>query len=221
MQIIPAINADTFEEAEMQLEKIALIFKREKEPWIHLDVVDGKFAGTITWGFPEGFKTLFADGQALIPNLQCEIHLMMEHPEEVIEEWFKAGAARVIVHAEAVTAPDRISEKCNTHGATAMIAIAPKTPVERLVPYVGDFKNFQLLAVKPGFAGQEFQMSVLEKIAFLRKKTSGIIEVDGGINPATAKLCKAAGADILVSASYISGSRDPRKAYEELLQATS
>jgi ribulose-phosphate 3-epimerase len=98
-----------------------------------------------------------------------------------------------------------------------MLAINPETAVNELIPYLKFFNHFQILGVNPGKAGQEFRSEVLEKIKFLRERSkSATIEVDGGVTPEVVRLVKKFGVDIIVSASYIFNSPDPKKAYEEL-----
>ncbi|MEK9186552.1 MAG: hypothetical protein AAB885_03130, partial [Patescibacteria group bacterium] len=155
-------------------------------------------------------------------SLKFELHLMVSNPESVIDGWLRTGMVkRVIVHLESMTDSVYLIEKCKKYGAECMLAINPGTEVERLYAHASDFKYFQILAVYPGLAGQEFKQEIINKIKSLRKQVpNAIIEIDGGINPETAKLCKEAGADILVSASYIWGNNNPKKAYEELLSIT-
>jgi ribulose-phosphate 3-epimerase len=100
-----------------------------------------------------------------------------------------------------------------------MLATNPDTPAEELIPYLDSVYQFQFLAVKPGFSGQEFDERIVEKVKFLRERSSDVvIEVDGGINVETAKLVRRAGADIVVSASYIFSNKDPLRAYKNLLE---
>lgn len=177
---------------------------------------DGVFTPNVTWGNLEEFSHLATE----LPMLRFEVHLMVANPEEVMESWLKAGAERVIVHIEAMSDPHRILETVKRTGGEVMLAINPGTSTEMLAPYLNSFPAFQVLAVPPGPSGQKFDESVLEKIKFLREKApNAIIEVDGGINPETAKLAKEAGANILVSGAYVMGSPDPKGAYEELSHA--
>ncbi|MEX2033058.1 MAG: hypothetical protein WD889_00660 [Candidatus Colwellbacteria bacterium] len=215
--IIPGINCRDFETAAVQAKKIS-----EFSSWAHIDVSDGVFTPSVSWGNLEEFSHLAEQ----LPMLRFEIHLMAVNPEGVIEDWFKAGAERVIVHYEAMSNPHLISElsqkqkygaRSAIDGREMMLAVSPGTSAEVLTPYLGSFNGFQVLAVAPGPSGQRFDERVLEKIKFLRERTpNAIIEVDGGINPETAKLAKEAGADVLVSTSYIMTSPDPRGAYETL-----
>ncbi|MBI2594850.1 MAG: ribulose-phosphate 3-epimerase [Candidatus Colwellbacteria bacterium] len=216
--IIPAINYRDYEEAAVAAKKIS-----EFSEWAHIDVGDGVFTPNVSWGNLEEFSHLASE----LPLLRFEVHLMVVNPEEVIEQWFKAGAERVIVHFEAMTDPHRILEVALKYrsptaidGGRVMLAINPGTSAEELVPYLNSFPGFQVLAVPPGPSGQKFNESVLEKMKFLREKApNAIIEVDGGINPETAELVREAGANILVSGSYIMNSPDPKGAFQALEEA--
>lgn len=211
MTVIPAINATSFNEAKKQIETVSKF-----ADFIHIDVVDGQFAPNLTWGNPEELKALGTRQQ--VTGIKYEVHLMVSNPEAVIDGWLRMGLVkRVVVHLEAMTDSVYILEKCKKYGAEAMLAINPGTEAERLLAHKDDFQYFQILAVYPGLAGQKFRQEALEKIKFLRKAAPNArIEVDGGITPETGKLVKDAGADILVSASYILQSQNPKKAFEEL-----
>ena len=209
--IIPGINCRDFETAAIQAKKIS-----EFSTWAHIDVSDGVFTPSVSWGNLEEFSFLATE----LPTLRFEVHLMVANPEQVIEHWFKAGVERVIIHLEAMSDPHFVLETAKKSAGEVMLAINPSTPADALVPYLSSFSAFQILAVSPGPFGQEFNENVLEKIKFLREKApNAIIEVDGGINPETAKLAKEAGANILTSTSYIMDSPDPKGAYEELSHA--
>lgn len=220
MQIIPAINAATFEEVKIQLEKILTFLP--KGNLIHLDIVDGIFAPNTTWGSPEELKKLINSSTHQLINY-FELHLMVESPETVIDAWLRTGLVkRAIVHLEAMTDSVYILEKCKKFGVEAMLAINPDTEVERLLAHKDDFQYMQILAVSPGLAGQSFKPEVLEKITFLKTHAPSVImEVDGGINPETAKQCKEAGAELFVSASYILSNENPESAFKKLLEVTS
>jgi ribulose-phosphate 3-epimerase len=217
MLVIPAINEVEFPEVLKKI-KIAKTFNS----WVHLDIVDGKFAKNKTWNKPEELKKFQVSSFKFQVNI--EVHLMVENPEAVIKDWVSAGVKRVIIHLEALLNMGK-SDLPNITQFSEVgfpeieigIAINPETPAEKLTPYLDSVKFVQILAVKPGLAGQKFDKKVLEKIKFLKKYYPDvIIEADGGINLETAKLAKETGADIIVSASYIFGSSDPRKAYQVL-----
>lgn len=206
--IIPGINCRDFGTAAVQAKKIS-----EFSSWAHLDVEDGVFTPGVTWRHLEEFSFLTSE----LPMLRFEAHLMVVNPEQAIEGWLKNGAERVIVHLEAISNPHLILETAKKAGGEVMLAINPGTSAEMLIPYINSFSAFQILAVSPGPSNQKFDERALEKIKFLRERApNAIIEVDGGINPETAKLAKEAGANILVSTSYIMDSPDPKGAYEIL-----
>jgi len=206
MLVIPAINEVKFEEI---LKKINIAGKFSQ--WIHLDVVDGKFASNITWNNPKGLANLKHSKSNL------EVHLMIENPEAVVEDWVSSGVERIILSLEAISGGKLPSLSNKNSNFEIGLAINPETPVEDLLPYLENIKFVLVLGVKPGLAGQKFNEEVLGKVRFLKNYYPGVtIEVDGGINLETAKLAKKAGADIIVSASYIFKSSEPQKIYEEL-----
>lgn len=212
MKIIPAINCNDYETALSRIRTAAAFVDRDY-PWVHIDVVDGKFAPVTTWGNPEDLKKLA--GQFL--ELRFEIHLMVHHPESVAGEWLASGAGRLIVHAESQGDPLAVKTACDMRKKECVLSMGPGTQPENIA-IIEKFDFFQVLAVNPGFAGQKFSEDSLKKIRFLRaERPDARIEVDGGMNPETAKLAKEAGADVLVAASYIFASPDPAKAYKELL----
>jgi ribulose-phosphate 3-epimerase len=189
--------------------------------WIHIDVSDGKFTPVETWNNPAELNSKFEIRNS---KLKMEVHLMVERPEKQITPWLEAGAKRIILHLEAIKKISegeltKMIEKISEAGAEVMLATNPDTPAEELIPYLDSIYQFQFLAVKPGFSGQEFDERIVEKVRFLRERSSDVvIEVDGGINVETAKLVRRAGADIIVSASYIFSNKDPLRAYKNLLE---
>lgn len=216
MQVIPAINETSFEKVKSQVLQAAE-FVMPAGGWMHLDIADGKFTAHRTWENPADLEQSafnFADLHAV----HFEVHLMVQDPERVVAEWLKAGVGRIIVHMEAVRNADAILEQCQAHGVQAMLSSNPETPPDALLPFLQNFNAFQVLAVKPGLAGQAFKPEAVKKVKFLRERApNATIEVDGGITKTTGKLAKDAGADILVSASYIWRNKNPRKAFEELM----
>lgn len=211
MQVIPAINCASYQEAKKRIE-VAGGFA----DLIHIDVVDGKFAPNVTWGSPEDLERLKTEMEL---KAMFEVHLMVQNPEGVLDAWLRTGLVkRVIVHLEAMTDSVYVLEKCKKYGVEAMLAINPGTEAERLSAHLDDFHCCQILAVFPGLAGQKFQPHVLEKLEYIRKRHPNvIIEVDGGMNAETAAQVKKAGADIAIAASYIFSDEHPKEAYERLV----
>jgi len=210
MNVIPVINCPDLACAKEKIETTKTFLPAGS--FLHMDVTDGIFAAHLTLNDPLQWAQLGAP-------FALEAHLMMEHPEEHLDAWLAAGMKRCIVHMETIAphACRELIDRCQVAGATLMLSSHPDTPVDALTPYLALPCGFQVLAVYPGAAGQPFIPEVLDKIRFLREKVhDAIIEVDGGMTPETAALVKAAGADTIVSASYIFGSNDPKAAYETL-----
>jgi len=180
--------------------------------FLHVDVADGVFSFHTTWNDPVGWRDLH------LP-FAIEAHLMVEHPLVWISPWLAAGVKRFIIHIETINGEvfDAIAELCKNAGAEFGLSSNPETPARPMQSYLGRVNFFQVLGVNPGLSGQNFLPLTLAKVKWLRENAPrAIIEVDGGMTPETAKFAKDAGADVVVSASYIFGSNDPKKAYEEL-----
>jgi len=212
MLVIPAINCKDYETALSRV-KISEKILRPDYHWVHIDIVDGKFAPVITWGNPEDLKKLHSG----FPDLKFEIHLMVENHERVAESWLDAGAKRLVIHAESHGDAETTRLLAESRGAEAVLSGGPSVKAEKIFARGRNFKFVQVLSVNPGFAGQEFAAGAREKISFLRKNMPNAkIELDGGVNSEVARLAKAAGADVAVSASFIFDAPDPKAAYEEL-----
>ncbi len=212
MEVIPVINCHD-KDFECVLAKVAIVEKfLKKGDWLHLDVSDGRFTFNRSWRNPTQWANLRS-------GFNLEAHLMVEEPERYIEDWIAAGAKRLIMHAETISeqSAKHMAQRAKHRGVEAMLSSAPHTTFSELWPFLKLFGEFQVLAVDPGPSGQKFLPVVLEKIRFLRNfAPSAKIEVDGGMTPETARDVRAAGADIVASATYIFGSKDPKRAYKEL-----
>ncbi|MDW8124055.1 MAG: ribulose-phosphate 3-epimerase [Geminicoccaceae bacterium] len=180
--------------------------------WIHLDVMDGHFVPNITFG-PDVVRAIRPYSQKCF-----DTHLMIEPADPYLEAFAKAGADRIIVHAEACKHLDRTLQAIRTLGKRAGVSLNPATP-ESAVAYVLDQLDLVLvMTVNPGFGGQKFLASQLDKIRRLKEMIGDRpihIEVDGGITPETAPLAIAAGADVLVAGSAVFG----RPPYAEAIAA--
>lgn len=205
VEIIPAINATTFEEVKR---KVKLV-----EPyvsWVHLDVADGSFSDVTLWHNPD-------DVLELQTPLFIEVHLMLDRIDERVDEWLKSNVRRLIFHYEASRDPDTVIEVCHQADIQSGIAIRPDTPAQTVFPYLARVDLVQALAVVPGPAGQKFRSETLSKVSALRHACHAChVEVDGGIDMNTAPQVVHAGADTLVAASAIFNAPDIRKAIQEL-----
>ena len=190
--LIPAINADTFEEVQ---KKIKLI-----EPyvsWAHLDIADGTFTKNTLWHNP-------TDLALLETSLNLEIHLMTNDVERRIQNWLIKGVKKIIFHLDGTQDAGFVIDKCEKVGVEAGISIAPDESIAKAMAYQGKINFFQILGVRPGLPGQKMDENILERIREVRKFCpSCIIEVDGGMNKKTIPRAISAGANIIVSASAI------------------
>lgn len=208
--VIPSINCADFSEAEKKI-RIAELFSPDGSGWIHLDVSDGKFTKVSSWGDPKAYVSLKT-------NLNLEVHLMVEDPAGVILAWLEVGAKRIIIHSQAKVNVEDVVNIAKKYGAEVMISFDPTQIIHEDSKYK-NISSFQVLAVFPGLSGQKSEKGWEAKIKSLRELyPTATIEVDGGIDRSSAKIAKAAGADILVSGSYIFENPDPKAAFEELLK---
>ncbi|NLF48637.1 MAG: ribulose-phosphate 3-epimerase [Acholeplasmataceae bacterium] len=176
--------------------------------WLHFDVMDGRFVPNTT------YDARMVSRIRSFSNQFFDCHLMIDNPKAQIGKYIAAGAELVTFHVEA--AKDE-TEECiqliKDWGAKVGISLKPKTPIERLDAFLSQVDLVLVMSVEPGKGGQSFMEDSLGKIAYLRRfrndnKCSFLIEVDGGINYETAKKVKEAGADVIVSGSYIFNQRD-------------
>lgn len=176
--------------------------EREGAQYIHFDVMDGKFVPSISFGMP-----VLASIRNAVDQI-FDVHLMIEEPIRYVEEFQKAGADIITVHLEACSDVKATLEKIKACGAKAAISICPDTPVAELEPYVELVDMVLIMSVHPGFGGQSFIPSSLEKIretrALLdRVNSTADIEVDGGIYTTNVREVLEAGANVIVAGSAI------------------
>ena len=185
---------------------------------IHVDVMDGHFVPPITIG-PLVVSALRE--QVHETGGMLDVHLMIEHPERHAAEFARAGADSITFHIEATAHGARTAELIHEHGASVGIALNPATPVEALSEIAQRIDLALCMTVNPGWGGQEFiptSSGKLQRLRALLDRGVGLgegaaIEVDGGIDPDTAPLCRAAGASLFVAGSAIFGASDPGRAY--------
>ncbi len=183
--------------------------------YIHVDVMDGHFVPNITIG------PLVVQAIRPVTKLPLDVHLMIENPDQYIEAFAQAGADIISVHVEATPHLHRTIQLIKQHGVKAGVVINPATPVELIKHIIQDVDLVLLMTVNPGFGGQAFIESVVPKIREVADlvKTQELdveIEVDGGVNPETARLCVEAGANVLVAGSAIYGKKDLKDAIRSI-----
>ena len=187
---------------------------------VHFDVMDGVFVPNLTFGIP------VLKAVAERTDLPVDVHLMVEQPEILLDEYLDAGASWISVHWEATRHLDRVVEQIQSGGAKAGVALNPATPVELLADILQKLDFVVLMSVNPGFGGQKFLPYVLDKARRLRKMAEALdrellIELDGGVKIDNSKQVVDAGADVLVSGSGVFGHPDPAAAMRRLRQQAS
>ena len=181
--------------------------------WIHVDVMDGHFVPNITIGAPVV--------KAIKPHTQIplDVHLMIDNPQNYIEDFVKAGADIITIHYEATQdMTEDVISHIKSHNIQVGLSIKPKTEPQEILKYLLMVDMVLIMTVEPGFGGQSFMRDCAEKIPIIRQNAPEnlIIQVDGGLNNETAKICKKLGANSLVAGSYIFNSADMKEAINSL-----
>ena len=183
--------------------------------WIHIDVMDGQFVPNITYG------PIIVDACSKASNLILDVHLMIETPDPIIPEFVKAGANYISVHQEACTHLHRSLQLIKSFNIKAGVALNPATPISSIEWVIDELDFILIMSVNPGFGGQKFIKSSIDKIIELsrllkEKNSNAIIQVDGGINSETIKSVSDAGAASFVAGSAIFNTDDYKEAIKNL-----
>lgn len=204
VKIAPSILSADF----ARLGEEILDVERGGADWIHVDVMDGHFVPNITIG------PLIVDAIRPVTKLPLDVHLMIEDPDRYIPQFAKSGADWITVHQEACRHLHRTLYLIKEQGVKAGVVLNPATPISAIEPVLADLDMVLLMTVNPGFGGQKFIHNVVPKIAQLRQMLNerGLghveIEIDGGVNAETARLCEQAGATVLVAGSAVFNQAD-------------
>lgn len=206
MIISPSILSADFANLERDIKAV------ETADWLHIDVMDGHFVPNITIGVP------VVASIRKVTDMPLDVHLMIENPEKYIEAFAHAGADIITFHFEAVSDVNAVIRLIKSFGIKAGMSIKPKTPAEVVFPYLKDLDMVLVMTVEPGFGGQKFMQDCAEKIPAIKAKAQDnlIIQVDGGINAQTARICTSYGANSLVAGNYIYKSADIKSAIASL-----
>lgn len=185
--------------------------------WLHLDIMDGVFVPNISFGFPV-IKAVAKECKKPL-----DVHLMIVHPENYISQVAATGAMMMNVHYEACVHLHRTIQQIHDTGMKAGVTLNPATPVCLLEDIICDVDMVLLMSVNPGFGGQKFIDEIVAKTRRLRRMidesgSKALIQIDGGVNAETAPLLVEAGADVLVSGSYIFKAADPIATIHDLKQ---
>jgi ribulose-phosphate 3-epimerase len=182
---------------------------------LHVDIMDGHFVPNLSMG-PGFVKKIRRFTQA-----KLDVHLMVTDPAYYIESFAQAGADSITFHVEATNAPARLIARLRELGLGACITVKPGTPADAIAAIAKDVDMVLVMTVEPGYGGQKFMENMLPKVRQIRSmlRDDQRLEVDGGINPTTAGLCAAAGADVFVAGEDIFGSGDIAAAVAKLQQS--
>jgi ribulose-phosphate 3-epimerase len=212
MKLAPSILSADFAELADEVDRVA-----GEADLLHVDVMDAHFVPNLTIG-PPVVKSLRKR-----TDLYLDCHLMVDNPEELLDDFADAGADGCTIHIE-LGDPRPLFARMRELGLRVGLTHNPETPVEAVLPYVEEVDVLLFMSVHPGFGGQAFIPSVLDKLVAARKVVDDLgagveLEIDGGINRETAPRAAAAGADILVAGSAIFHADDPAAAAREIRQA--
>lgn len=195
------------------LERDIKLVENAGADWLHVDVMDGHFVPNITIGVPV-VKSI-----KKITNLPLDVHLMIENPDKYIQPFAAAGADIITFHYEAANEKSfDIIKQIQSAGLKAGISIKPKTHPETIKDFLDIADMVLVMTVEPGFGGQKFMSNCADKIPYIRENSTEnlIIQVDGGINADTAKICTEKGANSLVAGNYVYKSADINAAIQSL-----
>ncbi|PLT30109.1 ribulose-phosphate 3-epimerase [Peribacillus deserti] len=211
VKIAPSILSADFSRLGEEIKDV----ERGGADLIHIDVMDGHFVPNITIG------PLIVEAVRPITKLPLDVHLMIEDPDRYIEAFADAGADYITVHVEASRHLHRTIQLIKSLGVKAGVVLNPSTPVDTIQHIIEDIDMVLLMSVNPGFGGQSFIPGVLSKIKQVKEMAADLgvaieIEVDGGVNEQTAKLCIENGATVLVAGSAVYNQTDRAKAIQAL-----
>ncbi|BAP85575.1 ribulose-phosphate 3-epimerase [Paucilactobacillus hokkaidonensis JCM 18461] len=215
IKVAPSILSADYVNLQQDIEKV----EQGGAEYLHIDVMDGTFVPSISYG--PGFVKAIRP----ISNLILDVHLMVQQPEHLLQDFIDAGADLIGVHVEATAHIHRALQIIKNGGVKAEVVINPGTPVSQITPLLGMVDQVLVMTVNPGFGGQKFLPETVAKIAELDqyKKNNGLgfdIEIDGGINDKTVVDCYKAGATVAVAGSYVFNDTDPVAKMNALKDAT-
>lgn len=206
--VSPSILSADFANLEREIKKV----EDACADWLHIDVMDGHFVPNITIGVP------VVQSIKKVTQLPLDVHLMIENPEKYVKVFADAGADILTFHYEAVSDVEKVVTQIKSYGVKAGMSIKPKTSPKEVLQYLPLLDLILVMTVEPGFGGQKFMEDCAEKITEIKSVAAEdlIIQVDGGINAQTARICTQFGANSLVAGNYIYKSSDVTQAIYSL-----
>ena len=206
IKVSPSILSADFGNMERDIRAL----KTTGVEYVHVDIMDGHFVPNLSMGFP------MVEALRKVTDLVLDVHLMIDRPIRYVERFCKAGADILTIHVEADTEENtrKALQTIKDLGVKPAVCVKPKTPAEAVLPFIDLCDLILVMTVEPGFGGQSFMADMMPKVAQIRqyineKKPSCELEVDGGVNAQTGKVCIEAGANVLVAGSAYFKAEDP------------
>ncbi|MDY4231899.1 MAG: ribulose-phosphate 3-epimerase [Candidatus Faecousia sp.] len=206
VKVAPSILSADF----VNLERDIRALKETGADYVHVDVMDGLFVPNITIGIP------VVAAIRRITDMPLDVHLMIDRPLRYVDDFCKAGSDLLTVHVEADTQENTLAalKRIRENGVRAAISVKPKTPAEAVLPFLPYCDLILVMTVEPGFGGQSFMQDMMPKLKTIRgyidaQNPGCELEVDGGVNAETARLCRENGANVLVAGSAYFKAADP------------
>ena len=210
--IAPSILAADFSQLTNEIMRV----QRAGANMLHLDVMDGHFVPNISFGAP------VIASMRKRTSLLFDVHLMITDPQRYIDDFLKAGADSITIHAESCKDPLAVLNYLEDCNCRAAIAISPNTPAETVFPFLEKVSMVLVMTVHPGFGGQKFMPDMLEKVRYVSELAKRVtdktveIQIDGGITADNIAACKEAGVTVAVAGSSVFGKSDYKKAIDDL-----
>ena len=215
IKVSPSILSADFGNMERDIHNL----KAAGAEYVHVDIMDGHFVPNLSMGFP------MVSALRKVTDLVLDVHLMIDRPIRYVERFCEAGADILTIHVEADTEENTLEalRKIKACGVKPAICVKPKTPAEAVLPYIDLCDLILVMTVEPGFGGQSFMEDMMPKVSKIReyineRKPGCELEVDGGVNAVTAKICTDAGANVLVAGSAYFKAKDPAEFVRILTQ---
>lgn len=206
LKVAPSILSADF----VNLERDIRALSTTGADYVHVDVMDGLFVPNITIGIP------VVAAIRKITDLPLDVHLMIDRPIRYVDDFCKAGSDILTIHVEADNEENTLAalKRIRENGVKAAISVKPQTPAEAVLPFLPYCDLILVMTVEPGFGGQSFMEDMMPKLQQIRsyidaQNSSCELEVDGGINEKTAKVCQANGANVFVAGSAYFKAEDP------------
>lgn len=211
MKVSPSILTCDFAHLAEQMQFV----EKSGADMVHIDVMDSVFVPNMSFGAP------IIKAMRPHTNLPFDVHLMMQYPAKLLDDFIKAGADLINFHVEADVDIADTLKRIREAGVKTALTVKPKTPAEAVFPYLDQLDMVLVMTVEPGFGGQKFMEDMMPKVKAIREEItrrglSVSIEVDGGVNMETASICAAAGADVAVAGSAFFNMEDPSPLVDSL-----